>query len=154
MNRLFRHFICITSFLAISLTAAAAEPITHSFLATGGETRIVGGDGKVLWRYPGSTRDGWVLPSGNILLAVSKSKDFPGGGVVEITRENKVVFEWKGTQSEVNTAQALPNGNIMLTEAGAKPRVLEVNREGKIVVETASKMLPLGNTQPSRVLPG
>ena len=137
MNRLFRHGICIASLLAISSTVAAAEPITHSFLATGGETRIVGGDGKVLWRYPASTRDGWVLPSGNILLAVSKSKDFPGGGVVEITRENKVVFEWKGTQSEVNTAQALPNGNIMLTEAGAKPRLLEINREGKIVVEVA-----------------
>ena len=135
MNRLFRHFTCIASFLAISFTVAAAEPITHSFLATGGETRIVGSDGKVIWRYPASTRDGWVLPSGNILLAVSKSKDFPGGGVVEITRENKVVFEWKGTQSEVNTAQALPNGNIMLTEAGAKPRLLEINREGKIVVE-------------------
>ena len=137
MNRLLRHVICVASFIAIAFTAAAAEPITHSFLATGGETRIVGGDGKVLWRYPGSTRDGWVLPSGNILLAVSKSKDFPGGGVVEITRENKVVFEWKGTQSEVNTAQALPNGNIMLTEAGAKPRLLEINREGKIVVEVA-----------------
>ena len=137
MNRLFRHFICVASFLTISFTVAAAEPITHSFLATGGETRIVAGDGKVIWRYSASTRDGWVLPSGNILLAVSKSKDFPGGGVVEITRENKVVFEWKGTQSEVNTAQALPNGNVMLTEAGAKPRMLEVNREGKIVVEVA-----------------
>ena len=123
-------------FLAPLLVSAADAPaITHSFLATGGATRIVGGDGKVLWSYPGSTRDGWVLPSGNLLLAVSKSKDYPGGAVVELTRENKVVFEFKGTQSEVNTAQALDNGNIMLTEAGAKPRILEVNREGKIVVE-------------------
>ena len=151
MNRLLRHVICVANFLAIAFTAAAAEPITHSFLATGGETRIVGGDGKVLWRYPGSTRDGWVLPSGNILLAVSKSKDFPGGGVVEITRENKVVFEWKGTQSEVNTAQALPNGNIMLTEAGAKPRVLEVNREGKIVVETALQCQTANHHMESRM---
>ena len=114
---------------------SAASAIKHSFLATGGETRIVDGDGKTVWRYPGSTRDGYVLPSGNILLAVSKGKDFPGGGVVEITRENKVVFSFKGTQSEVNTAQLLDNGNIMLTEAGAKPRILEINREGKIMVE-------------------
>ena len=116
---------------------SAASTIKHSFLATGGETRIVDGDGKTVWRYPGSTRDGYVLPSGNILLAVSKGKDFPGGGVIEITRENKVLFSFKGTQSEVNTAQLLDNGNIMLTEAGAKPRILEINREGKIVVEVA-----------------
>ena len=120
-----------------ALFAAAAEPdkITHSFLATGAETRIVDGDGKTIWKYPKSTRDGWVLPNGHLLLAVSKDKDYPGGAVVEITRDGEKIFEWKGTQSEVNTAQALPNGNIMVTEAGPKPRVLEINREGKIVVE-------------------
>jgi hypothetical protein len=53
--------------------SSAQEPgkITHSFLATGGETFIVDGDGKMTWSYPKSTRDGWVLPSGNILLALS-----------------------------------------------------------------------------------
>jgi hypothetical protein len=132
-------FLATAAALTFNVRAAdsAASTIKHSFLATGGETRIVDGDGKTVWRYPGSTRDGYVLPSGNILLAVSKGKDFPGGGVVEITRENKVVFSFKGTQSEVNTAQLLDNGNIMLTEAGAKPRILEINREGKIVVEVA-----------------
>jgi hypothetical protein len=118
-----------------ALCASAAEPVKHSFLATGGETRIVDGDGKTIWKYPGATRDGCVLPNGNLLLAVSKNKDYPGGAVIEIKRDLTKVFEFKGTQSEVNTAQALPNGNIMLTEAGAKPRILEVNREGKIVVD-------------------
>jgi hypothetical protein len=114
---------------------AKADAITHSFLATGAETYIRSGDGRILWRYPGSTRDGWVLPSGNILLAVSKGGEYPGGAVLELTREGKKVFEFKGTQSEVNTAQALSNGNIMLTEAGEKPRLLEVDRQGAIVVE-------------------
>jgi hypothetical protein len=118
-----------------ALCASAAEPVKHSFLATGGETRIVDGDGKTIWKYPGATRDGCVLPNGNLLLAVSKNKDYPGGAVIEIKRDLTKVFEFKGTQSEVNTVQALPNGNIMLTEAGAKPRILEVNREGKIVVD-------------------
>ncbi len=117
------------------LCASAAEPLKHSFLATGGETRIVDGDGKTIWKYPGSTRDGCVLPNGNLLLAVSKNKDYPGGAVIEIKRDLTKVFEFKGTQSEVNTAQALPNGNIMLTEAGAKPRILEVNRKGKIIID-------------------
>ena len=79
--------------------------------------------------------DGWVLPSGNLLLTISKDNDYPGGGVVEVTRDGKVLFEYKGAQSEVNTSQALPNGNILLTEAGAKPRILEVDRAGKIVVD-------------------
>ncbi len=121
--------------LCVAKGAIAQEAIKHSFLATGGQTRLIDGDGKTIWQFPASTRDGQVLPSGNILLAVSKSGEFPGGGVVEITRENKRVFEWKGTQSEVNTAQLLPNGNYMLTEAGAKPRVLEINKAGEIVVE-------------------
>lgn len=127
--------------LLLSAVAAtvAADPapakITHSMFIAGAETAILGGDGQVLWKYPASTRDGFVLPNGNVLLAVSKNKDYPGGAVVELTRDNKIVFEFKGTQSEVNTAQALPNGNIMLTEAGAKPRLLEVDRSGKIVVE-------------------
>lgn len=133
------NFRTIACWAAISLAGLAAShaqtAVTHSFLATGGETRIVDGDGKTIWKYPGSTRDGFVLPNGNLLLAVSKGKDYPGGAVVEVKRDLTKVFEFNGTQSEVNTAQALPNGNIMLTEAGAKPRILEVNREGKIVVE-------------------
>ena len=124
--------------LALSLLTSLpqdAEKITHSFLATGGRTFIMDGAGKVVWKHPQGTRDGWVLPNGNVLLAVNRGKGFKGGGVVEVTREGKVVFEYKGTQAEVNTAQRLDNGNTLLTEAGPKPRLLEVDGEGKIVVE-------------------
>ena len=113
--------------------------VTHGFLATGGATYIRDGDGKVRWTYPQSTRDGWVLPDGNILLAVSKSKTFPGGGVVEVTPKGETVFEYQGSQSEVNTAQKLGNGHIMLSEAGDKPRLLEVDRQGKVVAEVPLK---------------
>ena len=122
--------------IGFACTASYAEEnvkITHAFLTTGGETYLQDGDGKVLWSFPKSTRDGWVLPNGNLLLAVSRSND--GGSVIELTREGKTVFEFKGTQSEVNTVQSLENGNILLTEAGDKPRLLEVTREGKIAVE-------------------
>jgi len=124
------------------ILAADSEPskITHTFFVAGSETAILDNDGKPLWSYPAGTRDGFVLPNGNLLLALSKNKDYPGGAVVEVTRGNKIVFEFKGTQSEVNTAQLLPaqppaQGNILLTEAGAKPRLLEVTRDGKIAVE-------------------
>jgi hypothetical protein len=111
--------------------------ITHSLLALGGETYILNADGAVAWTYPANTRDGFVLRNGNILLAVSKTKELPGGGAIEITRDGKTVWSFKGTQSEVNTVQKVADGRYMLTEAGPKPRILEVDASGKIVSETA-----------------
>jgi hypothetical protein len=118
--------------------AIAADPpskVTHSFLAAGTETYILDGTGKVTWRYSHGSRDGWVLPNGNVLLALSKSNEYPGGAAVEVTRDGKIVLEVKGTQSEVNTVQPVANGNVLVTEAGARPRLLEVDRQGKTIVE-------------------
>ncbi|MEY4271296.1 MAG: hypothetical protein RL250_162 [Verrucomicrobiota bacterium] len=122
--------------LASALFAVAAEPpVKRSFLMLGGATQIVDADGKVVWKYPAETRDGCVLPNGNVLLTLHKSDAYPGGAVVEVTRDLKVVFEYKGTQAEVNTAQRLPDGRTMLTEAGDHPRLLEVDAAGRIQVE-------------------
>ena len=134
MRHLPLALLLASAFIAHAEEAQPAK-ITHSMFIAGGETAILSGNGEVLWKYPGATRDGFVLPNGNILMAVSKNKDYPGGAVIEMTRDNKIVFEYKGTQSEVNTAEALPNGNILLTEAGANPRLLEVDRTGKTAVE-------------------
>ena len=132
-----RLYLVLLAVCCVTLTTKADEPksVTHSFFAAGGETFILDGDGKVSWRYPSPTRDGWVLPNGNIVLCVSKGKAFPGGGVVEVTREGKELFSFKGTQTEVNTVQPLNDDTYLLTEAGNKPRLLEVNRSGKILVE-------------------
>jgi len=145
--RLHRGSLRLVAIAALLISCTAAGPteasragdppagITHGFLATGGETYIRDGQGKIAWRYPHASRDGWVLPGGNVLLALSKSKTYPGGAVVEVTREGEVVFEFKGSQSEVNTAQVLDNGNVLVSEAGDKPRLLEVDRRGRIAVE-------------------
>jgi hypothetical protein len=118
---------------------AADQPAGRGFLMLGGITQIVDAAGKPTWKYPAATRDGEVLPNGNLLLTLSKTKAYPGGAVVEVTRDLKVVWEYKGTQTEVNTAVLLDNGNILLTEAGNNPRLLEVARDGSIKVE-----IPLG----------
>jgi hypothetical protein len=132
-----RTLLCL---LLASLTLGAADkPTGSSFLMLGGVTQIVDASGKVAWKYPAATRDGEVLPNGNLLLTLSKTKAYPGGAVVEVTRDLKVVWEYKGTQTEVNTAVLLPNGHILLTEAGDKPRLIEVARDGSIKVE-----IPLG----------
>ena len=131
--------------------------ITHSFLAFGNETYLLDETGKVVWTYPANTRDGFALPDGNILLAVTRGKEFPGGGAVELTRDGKVVWSFKGTQSEVNTVQKVGEGRYMLIEAGPKPRLIEVDAGGKVVVEVPlqaqTKDLHL-QTRMSRKLPG
>jgi hypothetical protein len=132
-----RTLLCLL--LAILTLGAADKPTGRSFLMLGGVTQIVDASGKVAWKYPAATRDGEVLPNGNLLLTLSKTKAYPGGAVVEVTRDLKVVWEYKGTQTEVNTAVLLPNGHILLTEAGDKPRLIEVARDGSIKVE-----IPLG----------
>ena len=128
-----RSLLC---FIGATLALTAAD---RSFLMLGGLTQIVDASGKASWKYPAVTRDGYILPNGNLLLTLSKTKAYPGGAVVEVTRDQKVVWEYKGTQTEVNTAVLLDNGNVMLTEAGDKPRLLEVARDGSIKVE-----IPLG----------
>lgn len=132
---------CLTA-IGVTTAAGSDDPkggITHAFLATGGETYIRDGKGQITWRYPRPTRDGWVLPGGTILLALSKSTAYPGGGVVEVEREGKVLFEYKGTQSEVNTAQKIEGDRYLISEAGDRPRLLEVARDGKILVEVPLK---------------
>ncbi|HLY09667.1 MAG TPA: PQQ-binding-like beta-propeller repeat protein [Planctomycetota bacterium] len=123
--------------LAVALQQESTEKITHAFLVAGGETYVVNGDDTIRRRYPQSTRDGWVLPDGHLLLAVSKGREYPSGAVVDVDAEGKKVFEFKGTQSEVDTVQPLASGNILLTESGKTPRLLEVDRSGKVVVEVA-----------------
>ena len=101
-NRTVWHTLLLL--LVSAFPAAAQKPpaqqsptgITHSFLATGGETYIMSGDCKITWRFPGPSRDGWVLPSGEVLLAAAKSRDYPNGAILRLDKEAKVLFEFKG----------------------------------------------------------
>ena len=127
----------LTTVLAmVTATCCCGEEITHGFLATGSHTYIMDGSGKQIWSYPKGTRDGYVLPNGNVILTVNKGGKFPGGAVVEVDRTSgSETLIWKGTQNEVNSAQPTPDGTFVITEAGPKPRLLEVSRDGKIIVE-------------------
>lgn len=120
--------------LAILLTSAPAQETTHSFLACGQKTYIMGPDGKPTWTYPASTRDGYVLDDGTIVLTRGKSRG-DGGSVVRISPDGRESLIWKGTQSEVNSAHPTADGTFVITEAGNNPRLLEVNAEGNVLVE-------------------
>ena len=113
--------------------------VRHSFLGVGhgNKTVIVGEDGTVQWKLDMPASDGWVLPSGNVLLALYGTKRFPNGGVVEVERDTKkIVFEYQGQQNETTTVQPLPDGTLLVAEMGPQPRAVVINRQGEVLKTT------------------
>lgn len=132
MQQSFFKLTNILAILGIMATAHAedAPAIKHSYLAMGAKTAIISEDGKAEWEYKGGTRDGFIMPNGNLLLAFSAR-------VEEVTRAKEVVFSYilDKANKEIGTTQRLSNGNTLITELGAKPRLLEVNAKAEIVRE-------------------
>ena len=104
--------------------------IRHSYLVLGGKTAIIGENGQANWEYSGGSRDGFVLPNGNVLIAFADR-------VEEVTREKQIVLTYKRSKEngEIGTAQRLYNGNTLVTELGSRPRLLEVSPQGNIVLD-------------------
>ena len=120
-------------------------------------TVIVGEDGQVKWKVDLPASDGWVLPSGNVLLALYGTPEFPNGGVVEIEQSSKkIVFQCKGQQKETSTVVPLPDDRFLVTELGPEPRAIVIDRQGKILQATPLQC-QIGNahmqTRMLRVLP-
>jgi len=109
--------------------------VRHSFLVFGARTFLQSEDDETVWEWPENTRDGWMLPNGNLLLVITRVRNQHGGRLVEVTRTGETVFRFDGTQDEINTCQPLPDGRILLTEAGKNPRLLEIDRQGKTQFE-------------------
>jgi hypothetical protein len=129
-----RFFVLLVAWIMTGLPAFA-EDVSHGFLACGSHTYIADGTGKQIWTYPRATRDGYVLPDGSLVLAVNRSKTYPGGAVLKVTRAGEETLIWKGSQSEVNSVQPLADGAFLLTEAGPQPRLIEVDASGKLRLE-------------------
>lgn len=139
----------------VGLDASAAEPPHERLrlLVCGQRTAIVAitpdhPDGAVEWTCPVNSREGWVLPDGNVLLAVGKGSRLPngdtvpGGAAIEVSRggadaaaETRIVWRYDGTQAEVNSIQKTPEGTYVLTEAGPNPRLLEIAADGSVKTE-------------------
>jgi hypothetical protein len=134
----FTSFITVICLLS-GLSTIAEEPVRHSFLGVGKANRvvIVNEENEVTWNLDLPASDGWVLPNGNILLALYGTPEFPNGGIVEVDRETKeFVFQYQGQQKETSTVVVLPNKNYLLTELGPEPRAVEINRDGNVVAST------------------
>lgn len=134
-------FLCASAALAQDAAEpqSATEPfgeqrstsgIRHSFLITGSKTAIIGEDCRILWQVAGHSRDGSVLPNGNILLSI-------GAEAREYTRAGEVVFSYhlSPENKELGTVWRLPDGNTLVVERGPKPRLLEIDPKGQVAVE-------------------
>ena len=131
--------LCFATLVCVASQTVKAEAIRHSFLGVGKANRvvIVGEDNRIEWKYDAPASDGWVLPNGNVLLALYPTKGFPGGGVVEVDRKtNKTVFEYQGKQREISTAQRLADGRLLVAELGPTPKALILNKNGEVVQDT------------------
>ena len=121
--------------MGIGVTHAATQQrspldIRHAYLVTGAQTAIISETDQILWRYPRSTRDGFVLESGNVLLVLNSGKNYPGG-VVEVTQTGRTIFQYRGQQQVVNSAQRLPGNLTLIAEGGEQPQIIIVNALGQ-----------------------
>ncbi|MEZ4700835.1 MAG: hypothetical protein R2834_10935 [Rhodothermales bacterium] len=138
-----RFSVCVLIALLAGLAACRPEaqpplsmatvPITHSFFVAGPEfTGIIGERGETIWDAgrPGA-RDGYVLPNGHVLICWSDV-------VQEFDTGRNVVFSYalSGPNAELGTAVRLDDGLTLITELGVQPRIVEVEREGRVVHET------------------
>ena len=124
--------LCSERVLSQDSVGKEVEGIQHSFFVAGPSfTGIIDEEGKETWNSGrAGARDGFVLEDGNVLIAW-------GDEVKEFTREHEVVFHYKKSaeNGELGTCARLKNGNTLITELGVKPRLLEVDAKGAIVVE-------------------
>lgn len=111
------------------------QGIRHSFLVTGSKmTAIFNEDSEVVWWVEGGSRDGTVLPGGNILICESRR-------VVEYAKgSTEIVWSYqlnRKKNKEIAAAWRLEDGNTLIVESGTSPRLLEITKEGKVAVEFA-----------------
>src|SRR5262245_10680716 len=101
--------IVLTFVLSVCSIQAGENSVTnmirHSYLTLGGKTAIISEEGEGIWEYNGGSRDGFVLPNENVLIAYSDR-------VVEVSREKQVIFSYQRSKenSELGTTQRLYNG--------------------------------------------
>ncbi|EMI19394.1 putative secreted protein [Rhodopirellula maiorica SM1] len=116
----------------VAFALTTVNDVRHSLLIAGPSfTGILDEQGQEVWNAgKAAARDGFVLPNGNVLIAW---KDV----VKEMTRDHEVVFQYRKSKenAEIGTVERLENGNTLITELGKKPRLIEVARDGTVVVD-------------------
>jgi len=134
MRRRINFIVLIAKVFCISLLAQTKDGIVYGnwdypmFTTGGGRVCLFDKAGNIVRTAPtGNNADAWYLENGNFLFADGNIKEYdPQGNLV--WSYSPEVQEGGGAYS----CQRLPNGNTVVGE-NASGRVVEVDREGKIV---------------------
>ncbi len=113
--------------------SASGQEVRHSVFIAGPDfTGIIDENGEPIWdtKRKGA-RDGWVLGNGNVLIAwTNEVLEYKKGTLETVFR-----YPLNPINREIGTVQRLRSGNTLITELGTKPRLLEVDAAGTIVIE-------------------
>lgn len=134
----------LIAFGAAVLFAIPAQQAQHRVITQGnGKLAMVDERGQIEWEMEwGGIHDIHILDSGNILTRRGRSE------VVEIDPQTKdIVWSYdsakrngnEGEQVEIHAFQPLAGDNVMIAESGPA-RIIEVNRDGKILSQIKLKV--------------
>lgn len=125
--------------------SAPMAPVTkgesHRMLVGGRGTyriALIDLEGKLEWllRVTDDCFDACLTHDGNILYTYTR-------GAKMITRQGEPVWQYRSSDAplggEIHSAQPLPNGNVVVAKSCSPPRILEIDRQGKIVVNIEVK---------------
>jgi len=134
------RYVMTALFFIASVAMAGQDPPKYRILAQDkGHVAIMSADGKVEWETPCNymAHELTLLQNGNTLINTAPAT------LVEMTPQKQVVWSWEGKpvapytgKVEIHGAQRLENGLTMIAESGNR-RIIEVDREGKIVHQIA-----------------
>ena len=92
-----------------AIRQVSSEGIRHSILICGRLTQLINEKSEVVWQVNEHSRDGSVLPNGNILFSANNVAK-------EMTRDMKIVWRYTLAKpnKELGTAWRLANGNTLV----------------------------------------
>ncbi len=106
--------------------------IRHAMVISGPKTLAFNESDEIVWQYDDHSRDISKLENGHYLITYRDR-------VVEVTPAKEIVWSYtRDKNDELMSAQRLANGQTLVTELGAEPRLVEVDSKGQI-----SKVIPL-----------
>jgi len=129
--------MAVLGLLSASTVFAGDAPAYRVLGQDKGHVAVVGASGEVEWEVPSGTtaHDIALLPDGNVLFPMNDTT------LVEMNPKKEVVWRYESKPKdgykgriEVHAFQRLEDGTTMIAESGNR-RIIEVNREGKIVHE-------------------
>ncbi len=138
--------IVIVSLLGFTSGIHAAEPVKHRIMFAEygkGPNRLIelDADGKVVWEHKFTSISVIFQPlaNGHVLYAFGGKPT----GVQEIDHDQKIVWRFESKCPQVLGCRRVTNGNTLVAEQGPC-RVLEVDRDGKVVQTTPLKTSEAG----------